>query len=71
MKIWIARGLNNRLNLFITKPFWREDLKVWCEWRRWTTESDILTYGYIFDSTLFPEVTFENSPVEFELVIKK
>lgn len=67
MKMWIAREPNNRLYRFITKPFWREDLGFWCEWRRYTTESDILTCGYIFDSDLFPEVTFENSPMEVEL----
>lgn len=71
MKMWIARGSNNGLNLFITKPFWREDLGLWCEWRRWSTESDTLTCGYIFDADLFPEVTFENSPQEVELLIRK
>ena len=67
MKLWTARTPNNGLYIFINKPFWREDLKLWCEWRRWTTESDRLTTGYIFDSDLFPEVTFENSPMEVEL----
>lgn len=67
MKMWIARTPNNGLNLFITKPFWRENLGLWCEWRRWTTESDTLTCVYIFDADLFPEVTFENSPMEIEL----
>lgn len=71
MKIWIARTSDNGLYLFITKPFWREDLKLWCEWRKWTTESDTLTCGYIFNSYLFPEVTFENSPMKVELIIKK
>lgn len=67
MKMWIARTLHNGLHIFVSKPFWREDLKMWCEWRKWTTESDRLTNGYMFDSTLFPEVTFENSPMEVEL----
>ena len=71
MKMWIARTPNNGLYLFMNKPFWREDLGLWCEWVKWTTESDRLCAGYIFNSNSFPEVTFENSPMEVELVIKK
>lgn len=71
MKMWIARTPNNGLYIFINKPFWREDLKLWCERIGRTTESGRLTAGYIFDSDLFPEVTFENSPMEIELIIKK
>ena len=71
MKMWIARTPNNGLCYFVNKPFWREDIGLWCEWVKWTTESDRLCTGYIFNSDFFPEVTFENSPMEVELVIKK
>ena len=69
--MWIARTPSNGLYMFVSEPFWSKDLRLWCEWRRWTPESDRLTTGYAFDSDLFPEVTFENSPQEVELVIKK
>ena len=64
MKMWIARTPNNGLYVFNTKPFWREDLRLWCEQM---TKSGWITAGYIFNSDLFPEVTFENSPMEVEL----
>ena len=67
MKMWIARTPNNGLYCFMTKPFWREDLGLWCEWVKWTTESDRLCCGYLFNPEIFPEVTFENSPMEVEL----
>lgn len=66
-KVWIARTPNNGSYIFINKPFWREDLKLWCERIRWATGSGRLTAGYILASDLFPEVTFENSPMEVEL----
>jgi hypothetical protein len=31
----------------------------------------MLSEGSLIDPSLFPEVTFENSPMEVELVIKK
>ena len=34
MKMWIARTPNNGLYMFVNKPFWREDLKLWFEWVR-------------------------------------
>ena len=71
MKMWIARTPNNGLYLFVNKPFWREDLGLWCEWVKWTTESDRLCAGYYFNPDSFPEVTFENSPMEVEIELKK
>ena len=60
MKMWICREPNGLLVLSLLRPVWA---------------------GYWYspaDSTLdlgktkgFPEVTFENSPMEVELVIKK
>ena len=64
MKLWIARDQGTRniegaLFLYVNKP----------------TSNGGIWYGgkifYTIDNRLFPEVTFENSPQEVELVIKK
>lgn len=64
MKLWIARDKNGELSLVNEKPVLSVSKKCW------------LTSGnadYIFlDDKMFPEVTFENSPIEVELkVIEK
>ena len=60
MKMWIARDLRfNELYLYKEKPVLDGDI--------WFSED----YTYAIDDLLFPEVTFENSPMEVELVIKK
>ena len=61
MKLWIARDRDykRQLFLYVDKPQSYEGI--------WYSTSDI----YEIDSRLFPEVTFENSPQEVELVIKK
>ena len=61
MKLWIARDhKGTRLTLHSEKPTWLDDYRVWSK-------------GYITDLPYdnYPEVTFENSPQEVELVIKK
>ena len=58
MKMWIARSRRGSLSLFTKKPF--KD-----HFGRWFGEGDSVCK---FD---FPEVTFENSPMEVELVLKK
>lgn len=61
MKIWICRGKKGgRLTLHSESPIWFEDLGAWSK-------------GYMSDLPReeFPEVTFKNSPIEVELVIKK
>ena len=55
MKMWIARDLNDKLTLHLEKPVWYERIECW---------SDVI---YELNWTLFPEVTFENSPMEVEL----
>ena len=62
MKLWIARDQNGDLFLYPIKP------------DRYVTEYYVFFNGddwWNIDSDLFPEVTFENSPMEVELVIKK
>ena len=61
MKMWIARNSDNTLELFKTKPesFYEEGIgKYWAG-------GD----GLFLSADSFPEVTFENSPMEVELSI--
>ena len=67
MKMWIARATNDVLTLHQFKP---HKLKMDEESNDYFWASDIETQSFL-NKTLFPEVTFENSPVEVELVIKK
>jgi hypothetical protein len=59
MKMWIARDLNGGLFLFSEKPRLIRDHHYWCG-NNW----------YKINRNLFPEVTFENSPQEVEIVLK-
>ena len=59
MKMWICRSLDGNLTLHNKEPIWYDKIECW---------SDIV---YELDWSLFPEVTFENSPMEVELVLKK
>ena len=60
MKMWIARDPNEDLFLHAREPFLEGEKRGW------------LSCGFIkLDNDEFPEVTFENSPMEVELVIKK
>ena len=63
MKMWIARNSDNTLELVKTKPesFYEEGIgKYWAG-------GD----GLFLGADSFREVTFENSPMEVELSIKK
>jgi hypothetical protein len=61
MEMWIARDRRGtRLTLHGEKPTWVEEYRVWSRW-----------YIADLDDRLLPEVTFDNSPMEVELVIKK
>jgi hypothetical protein len=63
--MWIARDLNNNLWLHEEKPHINQ----------YATQDDVFwTSGgeyYEVGQDFLPEVTFENSPQEVELVIKK
>ena len=63
MKMWIARNSDNTLELFKTKPesFYEEGIG-----RYWAGGD-----GLFLRADSFPEITFENSPMEVELLIKK
>ena len=61
MKLWIARNKDGSLALFSYKP-----------WKIRYDTFDKLRGDFIeLDKKLYPEVTFDNSPIEVELVIKK
>ncbi len=56
MKMWIARDLFGGLYLYPNKPIKRVEYNCW-DGEDW----------YKINRDLFPEVTFENSPMEVEL----
>ena len=65
MKLWIARDSNNALWFHNLKPRLEHNpiLNIYY----WISRGNY----YEVDQDLFPEVTYENSPMEVELVIKK
>ena len=58
MKIWIARDFDDYIFLHTKEPKLLDG--------EWSSERVLM-----LNKTDFPEVTFENSPQEIELVIKK
>ena len=60
MKLWITRDPNGDLYIHAEKPFFAGSIKGWLS-DNWISVS----------CNDYPEVTFENSPMEVELVIKK
>ena len=75
MKMWIARAEDNQLCVFKEKPFLLElpelKIRVWVYEEACGTCSSWRHIGERLDSDSFPEVTFENSPMEVELKLKK
>ena len=71
MKMWIARTQSNELCIFREKPFLLNlpELKcpIWVYETKLTTGHSWRNIGERIDSNEFPEVTFENSPMEVEL----
>lgn len=60
--MWIARNVDNTLVLFQSKPILKDEL----------TWDEILNEDYMFiPEYLYPNVTFENSPMEVELKLMK
>ena len=63
MKMWICRNKTGIVHLFLNRPTLKPNEEEWYDER----EFDLL-----LDHDDFPEVTFENSPMEVELkLIKK
>lgn len=61
MELWIARNQDNSLWLHEEKPSLVYDEDI----RKWFYEGG--SFMDIYDESLFPEVTFENSPKRIEL----
>ena len=61
MKMWIARAESGDLKLYQTEP--QQEVSILTGGIYW---NDRLA-SYKIDDSLFPEVTFENSPMEVEL----
>lgn len=71
MKLWVARNENGWLWLFDKKPVLR-DKNVECFEYSWFDMAEDGVYNYrLGGNEIFPEVTFENSPQEFELNLVK
>ena len=69
MKVWIARQRDGDLMISRSKFKWLENLRAWE-----SSDYETLIYNKFEDGESedpFPEVTFENSPMEVELLIKK
>ena len=62
MKFYIARDRDNRLYLYREKPF-KGDLIFICRCNNTRHWSEL----FELDESLFPEVTWENSPQEVEI----
>ena len=61
MKLWIARGNDNALYLFDSKPTMVEIFDATWMWMCYNGGAMRIS------ADMFPEVTFENSPMEVEL----
>lgn len=66
VKLWIARDDRDYLGLYLKKPIWKT--QGFSQLTDWFDGGGFL--GYL-DKNKFLEVTFENSPQQVELVIKK
>ena len=60
MTLWIARNDDGSLTLFGYRPFYNDITGFWYDVFETPIADDL-------KSTLFPEVTFENSPQKVEL----
>lgn len=61
MKLFIAREKNGFIGLYKQKPIWVRINRFREDW-----DGDFMG---LFDNDSFPEVTFENSPQEVELIL--
>lgn len=65
MKMWIARDEDNNLWFYEKEPHINHYSEPYDAF--WSSDGEY----YEVDQDFLPEVTFENSPMEVELVIKK
>lgn len=61
---WMARDADGDLNFYYDKP--RREKAVWDEPQYWIGETQI-----DLDPDLFPDLTWDDDPIEVEIVIKR
>lgn len=71
MKIWIARRKSNKLYMFFERPHLTNDGKQWFVLENVPNNGVFADTGIKIDEDKFPEVTYENSPMEFEISLIK
>lgn len=67
MKVWIARDFDGGLYTFINKPWLQTVDKIWLDYPVYIDWKDDSSYYEQLDCNLYPEITFENSPMQVEL----
>ena len=75
MKMYIARTMGDDLQFIFgnihEQPVYNELKGLWEAWEYDNQFNAFHVFGSWLNPKLFPEVTFENSPMEVELVLKK
>ena len=71
MKLWIARTMGDDLQFIYgniyEQPIYNELEGLWEAWEYDSQFNAYKIYGSWINPKLYPEVTFENSPMEVEL----
>ena len=65
---WLARDKDGELNLFTQKPYYNESPSFAPGWDIMMTDENDWIDSMMIESSLFPEITFENSPIEIKFV---
>jgi hypothetical protein len=68
--MWLARDKEGELMLFINKPYRITEVVYDGKVNSWWDTDKSNDRGYEIYSDTYPELTFENSPVEVELKLK-
>ena len=66
LSVWIARRKSGNLYLFFEKPYITDNLQRWHIVKD-NNHTTLVDTGIKIDKTKYPEITWENSPKEFEL----
>lgn len=69
--MWIARRKNNKLYMFFERPHLTDDGKQWFVLENVPNNGVFANTGIKINEDKFPEVTYENSPMEFEVSLIK
>ena len=69
--MWIARRKNNKLYMFFERPHLTDDGNQWFVLENVPNNGVFAVTGNKIDEDKFPEVTYENSPMEVEVSLIK